>query len=234
VSLAKDECPEEVLLSYLTGLGPVGQPLEVNRRELMRDLDIPIKTYFYRLLARLVKAGAVKRLTTGAHNRIGLIAVMKRPEQLQFPRKSLRGGRNCQEQWAPYRAKLNKQLVAKQREDNITLPGMPKWAADIIKGVALRHPNVTSLDIIGPHRHRHFVKARHEAIYLIALERATDKPWLSYPKIGSWFSRDHATIIHSIQTHCRRHGLPSITKSDRNRSTYARDRYRAAKEAARP
>lgn len=63
----------------------------------------------------------------------------------------------------------------------------------VIDRIAREH-NVTAGDIVSPKRTRAIVKARDQAI----LEVSTRWPWLSLPKLGKIFGRDHTTIMHSL------------------------------------
>lgn len=50
------------LLSYLIGLGPVGEPVHADPRLLAEDLGLHKRPHRVQLLSRLVRCGAVKRL----------------------------------------------------------------------------------------------------------------------------------------------------------------------------
>ena len=74
----------EVLLSYLCGLGPVGQPVEPPFAWLMEDLGYHQKVTIYRCLNDLIREGAVARVAGGRNGTLGLLVVRRRPEQIQI------------------------------------------------------------------------------------------------------------------------------------------------------
>jgi hypothetical protein len=107
--------PEEVMLSYLCGLAPVGETFEIDRKTLMEDLGLAHSVYYYRLIGRLIRLGAVKRISCGASRRTGVLIVLKRPEQVIFPSRIPNGWRS-RNKWAAFRAGLNPALAARQLE----------------------------------------------------------------------------------------------------------------------
>lgn len=75
-------------------------------------------------------------------------------------------------------------------------------AKRIRRKVAAKHGlSLTELDCDG--RQKPLVRARNEAIYLIARETT-----LSLPQIGYFFNREHTTILASIRSHARANHLP--------------------------
>jgi len=72
----------EVLLSYLCGLGPVGQPVEPRFDWLMADLGYRQKVTIYRCLNDLIRERAVERVAGGRSGTLGLLVVRCRPEQI--------------------------------------------------------------------------------------------------------------------------------------------------------
>lgn len=47
----------------------------------MEDLGLKYNVYFYRLLNKLIQLRAVRRISSGANERTGVLIVLKRPEQ---------------------------------------------------------------------------------------------------------------------------------------------------------
>lgn len=75
---------QEELLSYLTGLGPVGEPVEIERDIVVADLGLKGFHWYYVCLNELLKRRYVKRIAC-SHSRItttGLLVVLKRLEDL--------------------------------------------------------------------------------------------------------------------------------------------------------
>lgn len=57
--------------------------------------------------------------------------------------------------------------------------------------------NVRPADLTGPSRHRHFVRPRQLAMWLI---KEVGGPRYSYPQIGQMFGgRDHTTVMHAVR-----------------------------------
>lgn len=77
--------PQATLLSYLTGLGPVGSPVEVGIGDLAADLGYKNHRSFYTHLSSLMGRGFVMRLTPGYRGRTGVLAVKKRLEDHRPP-----------------------------------------------------------------------------------------------------------------------------------------------------
>ena len=67
----------EELLSYLIGLGPVGQEIEFQRNHVRQDLRM---SNFYKHLNILIAAGYVRRLYCGYRGTSGLLVVLRRYE----------------------------------------------------------------------------------------------------------------------------------------------------------
>ncbi|MGX9145903.1 hypothetical protein [Mesorhizobium sp. 128a] len=62
------------LLSYFTGLAPVGEPVIMHRVETMADLDLDHTTYTL-CLNHLIGSGFVRRVATKC------LVVLRRPEE---------------------------------------------------------------------------------------------------------------------------------------------------------
>jgi hypothetical protein len=73
----------EKLLSYLTGLAPVGEFFEPRLSGIMADLGYRQKVSIYRSLGELIRKGCVAKLACGANGTIGVLAVRKRLEELE-------------------------------------------------------------------------------------------------------------------------------------------------------
>jgi len=69
----------------------------------------------------------------------------------------------------------------------------------VIEAVCAKH-EVTYHDVMGRSRFAEIVAARHEAIVAVA----EAFPWMSLPKLGRVFSRDHTSILHAMD----KHGVP--------------------------
>ncbi|RWH31629.1 hypothetical protein [Mesorhizobium sp.] len=65
----------EELLSYMTGLGPVGQPVTVNRDVAMADIGIGNANTYYECLRYLIAEQFVRRIGGGIYT------VLRRPEE---------------------------------------------------------------------------------------------------------------------------------------------------------
>lgn len=57
-------------------------------------------------------------------------------------------------------------------------------------------------DMLKQDRRLHIVRARQEAWFLLLTERG-----LSYPAIGRATGHDHTTVIHGVQSYCKRVGI---------------------------
>lgn len=117
--------PEAVMLSYLVGLGRVGEPIEIGLKELLSDLGLVHRAYFYRLLNRLIGLHAVRRIACGSGQTTGLLMVLKRPEQAfpikpkerweRIPETAARPPHwRSQQRWAELQASLNPELRNRQ------------------------------------------------------------------------------------------------------------------------
>lgn len=71
---------QEVVLSYLTGLAPVGEPFEVRLRDAMADLGYRSKYGWYCILNKLIAKRLVRRIACGAGGSTGVLVVLKRLE----------------------------------------------------------------------------------------------------------------------------------------------------------
>jgi hypothetical protein len=73
-------------------------------------------------------------------------------------------------------------------------PSRKTTAKEILRNVASKH-NLSVEVMLSHRRQKHIVRARHEAIFLIAEETA-----LSLPQIGNICGkRDHTTILHALR-----------------------------------
>lgn len=84
---------------------------------------------------------------------------------------------------------------------------VPGWASQIITDAARRH-GVQLFDVVARSVRKEVVAARHEAMYLIKAA----KPVLSCPMIGSWFGRDHTSVLYAITKYAIDNGLPKFSK----------------------
>lgn len=76
--------------------------------------------------------------------------------------------------------------------------GERRWKRILI-AVANKH-HVDPDEVLSPSRSQPLVKARMEAVYRIRTELN-----YSYPQISKYFSRDHATILHSMRSYYKTH-----------------------------
>lgn len=72
--------PQATVLSYFTGLGPVGTPVEISIRDLSDDLGFRNPRSFYTHLTSLIVGGFVRRLSGGTGGSTGALVVLKRLE----------------------------------------------------------------------------------------------------------------------------------------------------------
>jgi hypothetical protein len=81
-----------------------------------------------------------------------------------------------------------------------TKPSRKVKAKEILHRVASRH-NLSVDTLLGHRRQKHIVRARHEAMFLIAEETQ-----LSLPQIGMICGkRDHTTVLHALRKWRRDH-----------------------------
>lgn len=80
---------QEVLLSYLMGLAPVGEPVEIDRDTLMSDLEIVNRFSYYQHLHALLVSGFIRRVQRGRQGITGIFVVVRRLEDVQ-PREGWR------------------------------------------------------------------------------------------------------------------------------------------------
>lgn len=73
----------------------------------------------------------------------------------------------------------------------------------VIEAVCDRH-EITFTDVMSRSRYADVVAARHEAIVAVA----NAFPWMSLPKIGRVFGRDHTSILHALD----KFGVPRRTQ----------------------
>ena len=103
---------------------------------------------------------------------------------------------NTARQWAE-----RQMAIWAERQPHIVVRIKPRWRI-IVEEVAAPH-GVTVEDVLGPSRSRPLVRPRQEAMY-----RVYDETSLSLLEIGRRFNRDHTTVLHAVQAHAARHGLP--------------------------
>lgn len=72
----------EELLSYFTGLAPVGETFEVPMAWLSEDIGINNKTAYHQYLNQLQTIGAVRRVACGAQRSTGVLVVVRRLEEM--------------------------------------------------------------------------------------------------------------------------------------------------------
>jgi hypothetical protein len=75
--------PSEVMLSYLTGLAPVGHLFEPKLSQLMADLGYRQKVSIYRCLNELMRSGCVRKIACGANGTVGVLLVARRLEEVE-------------------------------------------------------------------------------------------------------------------------------------------------------
>lgn len=71
---------QEEMLSYLTGLAPVGTPFQVRHKWIDQDFDRMDHSLFCQTVRRLIKAGCVERVATGCACDPSWYRVLVRPE----------------------------------------------------------------------------------------------------------------------------------------------------------
>lgn len=71
------------LLSYLTGLAPVGEPFEFRRHEAVADLGFGTVRSIYHRLKPLIAMGLISRHYGELFPKRGAIVVLKRLEELE-------------------------------------------------------------------------------------------------------------------------------------------------------
>ncbi|GAA4108692.1 hypothetical protein ACFFTN_01295 [Aminobacter aganoensis] len=70
----------EILLSYLTGLAPVGNLIEIPRKHVAADLGYRAYGTFHSYLNQLIARGYVRRVACGNAGSTGLLVVLRRLE----------------------------------------------------------------------------------------------------------------------------------------------------------
>ena len=71
---------QEELLSYLTGLAPVGETIEVPIKHVMADLNFGCRFTFYQRLNKLIQHRFVRRIACGCNQTTGVLVVLRRLE----------------------------------------------------------------------------------------------------------------------------------------------------------
>lgn len=74
--------PAEVLLSYFTGLAPVGTLVEPRLAHVLADLGYKQKTSFYRCLNELIRSGCIRKKSVGSFGSAGMLVVVRRLEEM--------------------------------------------------------------------------------------------------------------------------------------------------------
>lgn len=82
VSFDKSSPRQAELLSYLTGLAPVGQPFEFRRHEAVADLGFGTVRSIYHRLKPLMAMGLIARQRSELYPKRGAIVVLKRLEDV--------------------------------------------------------------------------------------------------------------------------------------------------------
>lgn len=77
--------------------------------------------------------------------------------------------------------------------------------AKILREVAEKH-EVAVKELLGSKRWRRLMPAKREAMYRMRVE--LPKHLNSLPQIGTFFGRDHTTVLHNIRAHCDETGDP--------------------------
>ena len=73
---------QEVVLSYLTGLAPVGSPVVYRTREASEDLSMD-RRYIHQDVRRLADVKALDVVEVGRPYFPSTVRVLKRPEQME-------------------------------------------------------------------------------------------------------------------------------------------------------
>jgi hypothetical protein len=69
------------LLSYFTGLAPVGETLEVPLAWIVQDLRFNTRSAIRNLIADLISHRAIRKIAVGARASSGVLVVLKRVEE---------------------------------------------------------------------------------------------------------------------------------------------------------
>lgn len=75
---------QEVALSYMTGLAPVGETFELPLAHVMADLGYQSKFGWYAILNKLIAKRRVRRIACGAGGTTGVFVVLQRLEAPQI------------------------------------------------------------------------------------------------------------------------------------------------------
>lgn len=83
---------------------------------------------------------------------------------------------------------------------------------EILEQVARRR-RMTVREMLNDGHYPRLVRARQEAMYLMAVEHDGVRRRYTYSQIGAAMGGlHHSTVIHGIQAHCQRRGLPYPTR----------------------
>lgn len=74
----------------------------------------------------------------------------------------------------------------------------PDWAHQVIRKVAHEN-NLFPDELFGASRKQRVSHPRQQAFYELYITGRC-----SLPQIGSWFSKDHTTVLHGVRAHCER------------------------------
>ena len=86
-----------------------------------------------------------------------------------------------------------------------------------IKKTVRRYFGIPARDFEGATREPWVSRRRHLAMYLVRRTVSVNKKAASYPLIGSWFGRDHSTIIYAERQVARRLLTDPKLESDRRK-----------------
>lgn len=88
---------------------------------------------------------------------------------------------------------------------------MPERVELILRQVCAQH-GVSPRDVLGDSRLKAVCCARFEAMYRIRTEIKIGGRPPSLPKIGSWFGRDHTSVLNALRRHGADMPLPRISR----------------------
>lgn len=100
----------EELLSYFTGLAPVGETFEVPLEWIRQDLGIYAKPCYHKYLNQLVSRGFIRRFSAGRQGSPGVIVVLRRLESVPVDDRWPVVAREWD--WSPSRHKIRRRVEA--------------------------------------------------------------------------------------------------------------------------
>lgn len=71
----------QVILSYLSGIAPIGTPIRVRREQISRDCEFGCVRAFHNRLNDLIARGLVRRIASGSRREPGALIVLKHYEE---------------------------------------------------------------------------------------------------------------------------------------------------------